>query len=54
MENVATARLTMALEIQKYRSNVVTTRLRKAWEGLEKAQNVEIIFKAYQTLSEPG
>jgi hypothetical protein len=35
-------------------SNVVTTRLREAWEGLEKARKVEISFKAYQTLSQPG
>jgi hypothetical protein len=24
------------------------------WEGLEKARKVEISFKAYQTLSQPG
>jgi hypothetical protein len=35
-------------------SNVVTTRLRKAQEGLEKAGKVDITFKACQTLSQPG
>jgi hypothetical protein len=35
-------------------SNVVTTRLRKAQEGLEKTGKVEITFKACQTLSQPG